>query len=485
RDDEDIVGWTRDGRPHVEKVRLEAEFIRFIEDTVRGHANLQPYEAAATEVLTPAPARGGGLPLSTNATFAAATYSTQFPACGQTRYGGRWPTAVMNAGIRWFKNDQNHLAGADDGGVSAIRAGLAAWTTDGGSAVNMTYAGTGTELARYDSKNSVVFNDPQNLIAGRWTGSGVIATAHLYGSGAHTFEGDTFVNIVDADIVFQNGYTASELSLEEAMTHEIGHALGLRHSNRHFDLTCPTGAGCDIGCGVPACDPATENCATTSIMNASVINTLGYVLQGWDLRAARALYPIANAAPLAPTNVVALASTSSDVFVSWSGSDGATSYLVWRLENGVYTNLGPPSPPAATSFLDQSSLADRGYIYQVQALNGSGSSPLSVGDIAITVIYTDPTLTAGMQIKAVHLTQLRTAADLMFALTGSTTAPTYTDPTIVIGSTRVKAVHFQEVEAVLRGARGSLGLSVPAALGIAAGSVIPAAHIVALRTYAQ
>jgi hypothetical protein len=191
------------------------------------------------------------------------------------------------------------------------------------------------------------------------------------------------------------------------------------------------------------------------------------------------------AAPLPPTNVIALASAAPAVLVSWSGSDGATSYTVWRSHNGVYTNLGPPAPPAALSFLDETAAPNEGYFYQVQANNASGSSALSGADVATTVIYTDPMLTTGMQIKAVHLTELRTAANIMWALTGAGTIPTYTDPTIVPGSTIVTAQHFQEVETVLLNARLSLNLSVPSALGIVNGAVIPVAHILALRSYAQ
>lgn len=486
RDDEDIVGWTREGRPHVEKVRLEADFIRFIEDTVRGQESREPYEAAAMDVLAQAPARKGLSlhQLSINAPFPAATYSTQFPACNEARHGGRWPTAVMDAGVAWFKNDANELTGADDGGVSAIKAGLAAWTTNSGAAVHLRYAGTGTQLVRNDSRNTVVFNDPQSLIPGHWTGSGVIATAYLYGSGSQTFQGETFLNIVDADIAFQDGYTASEPSLNVAMTHEIGHALGIRHSNRHFDLTCPRDEGCSIGCGVPACDPDMEKCSTTSVMNSAVISSLGSRLQGWDKTAASALYPKSLAIPLPPTNVQAISSTSAQVFVSWSGSDGATSYNVYRSDGTTTVFIGQPSPPAALSFLDKTSSANNGYIYYVTASNADGESAAN-GDVALTMIYTDPTLTAGMPIKAAHLTELRTAANLLHALADPTTVPTYTDPTIVPGSTKVKAVHFQEVETVLREARGSLGLSVPSLLGIASGGIVPASHVVALRTYSQ
>ena len=172
------------------------------------------------------------------------------------------------------------------------------------------------------------------------------------------------------------------------------------------------------------------------------------------------------------------------MFVSWSGSDGATFYTVWRWENGAYVFIGNPSPPAATSFLDQNSLPNRAYFYAVKAHNGSGASDFSGRDIVSTIVFTDPTLTAGMPIRMVHLTELRNAADVLTALAGSA-ALMYTDPTIMTGVTQVKALHFREVESALLAARGALGLSVPSTLGITAGAVIPVAHVNTLRSYAQ
>jgi hypothetical protein len=484
RDEEEIAGWTRDGRPHVEKVRLEAGFLRFIDDSVRGYKNVESYEADASEVIATAPRDGGWQVRANSASFPAATYSAQFVACDVT-LPGRWADTVMNAGLAFWSSDTNALTGADDGGAGAIQAALAAWTKDAGSAVNLTYAGSATALARDHSKNRIVFNDPENRIAGSWTGSGVIATTYLHGSGTHTFDGMQFLNIDGADIIFQDGYTASELSLEAAMTHEIGHAIGLRHANEHFERTRASDESCSTRFNSQACDPAMEECSTISIMNPAVIHTLGSVLQPWDISAAHALYPVANAIPAPPTNVQALASTSTAVFVSWSGSDGATSYTVWRSDGGEYAAIGDPSPPAATSFLDEFASPDKSYVYRVQAHNASGSSDLSGGDIATTVIYTDPTLTAGMLIRAVHLTELRAAASQLYALTDPNTVITYTDPTITAGTTPITALHFQEVEYVLLTARANLGLSVPASLGIVAGAVIPQAHVSALRTYAQ
>jgi hypothetical protein len=464
RDDDDIAG-----APHTGKVRLDTAFTRFIEDAVRGEKSLEPYEADTTDVVAPVPAAAlrARTPSETTV-FAASSYSAQFVAGDGRRYPGRWPAEVMHAGITFHKHDTTDLIGADDDGTGAVRAALAAWTNDGGSAVNLVYGSIHDELAREGAKNMIVFDDPQGAIPGTWTGSGVVATTYLYGTGQHTFDGQTYLTVVGADVVFQDGYTASELSLDEAMTHEIGHAIGIRHSTRHFDATCAGG----------------EHCAAASIMNATMDGALGHVLQTWDIGAARALYPVANAVPLPPTNVIALAALPTGVFVSWSGSDGATSYNVWRTDGVTYTNLGPPSPPAATSFIDVTASVNQGYFYQVQALNASGGSALSGADTAITMIYTDPNLAAGTPIKAVHLAELRTAANLMRALTGSVIVPTYTDPSIA-GSTTAKAVHFQEVETVMVNARTSLGLSTPSPLGIASGAAIPASHVLALRSYTQ
>jgi len=63
--------------------------------------------------------------------------------------------------------------------------------------------------------------------------------------------------------------------------------------------------------------------------------------------------------------------------------------------------------------------------------------------------WTDATLSAGVtSVKAVHVTELRTALNAVY--TAATRAlPTYTDPTLTVGTTGIKAVHITELRAAV------------------------------------
>jgi hypothetical protein len=69
-----------------------------------------------------------------------------------------------------------------------------------------------------------------------------------------------------------------------------------------------------------------------------------------------------------------------------------------------------------------------------------------VVDAATTVSFTDAVLSSAIQVKAVHITQLRTAVNAMRA-TANLPAISYTDPTITAQSTKVKAAHVTELRA--------------------------------------
>lgn len=158
--------------------------------------------------------------------------------------------------------------------------------------------------------------------------------------------------------------------------------------------------------------------------------------------------------PATPANVVATASSATQVDVSWTADAGADSYEVDRKEpGGVFTLVGSP---AGNAFSDTTASANTAYLYQVRAVNGGGTSPNSAADLATTVIFTDHPLTTATKVKAVHLSQLRTAVNAVRALAG-VGAFAFTDA--AAAGLRVKGVHVAELRTALDPARASLGLT--------------------------
>ncbi|HXH40173.1 MAG TPA: M12 family metallo-peptidase, partial [Thermoanaerobaculia bacterium] len=163
-----------------------------------------------------------------------------------------------------------------------------------------------------------------------------------------------------------------------------------------------------------------------------------------------------------PTNVVATAASTTSVQVTWTAAAGAATYEVSRSSNNsTFTPVcGNPTPacPSGTSFTDTSATASHSYIYKVKSVDASlNKSAFSNGDLATTVIFTDDQLAQNTTpIQAVHLTQLRTAIDAVRALAGLG-GGTYTDlaPAGII----VKKTHMDELRAALTPARTNLGLS--------------------------
>jgi hypothetical protein len=458
RDGEDIVGWDRSGNVHREPMRLEEEFLRFIRETVAG--NTPPpldYQADSEDVLAPPASGGRRQPVAELFPAPAHTYSISFHDCAANRFPARWTTAAMNAGIAWFKNSAQNATGLGDGGASIIQNALNAWTSDCGSSINLSYGGTSPNLKNsFDGVNVVVFNDPGNHLAGPWTGTGVIATCFTTGGADHDFEGVQYVSLTDADIVFQDGYSGTEPSIEEAMTHELGHGLGFRHSDRHYRKTCTVASDCQLTCVEIACDPNVEECSETAMMARTTNNALNYTLQPWDQHAADALYPGSCVVVTPPTNVVATATSTSSVNVSWTASAGAASYNVYRSASGLnFVLAGSVTAPTVT-FNDAGRSANTAYLYKVRAVDGAESGDSNI-DLATTVIFTDDPLTVGTPIKAVHLTQLRTAVNAVRTL-ASLAPASYTDPTITAGVTKVKAVHINELRSALNAARSALTL---------------------------
>jgi Metallo-peptidase family M12B Reprolysin-like len=158
------------------------------------------------------------------------------------------------------------------------------------------------------------------------------------------------------------------------------------------------------------------------------------------------------------TNVIATATSTTNVDVTWNSVAGAVSYEIHRkAPGGSFTLVGTSG---ITSFSDNTAAAGTSYLYAVKWIDGSAiASALSTPDLATTILFTDPTLTAqSTSIKADHFTELRTATNAVRSLAGLS-AFSFTDPTLTAGITSIKTVHLTELRTALDAARTSLALS--------------------------
>jgi chitodextrinase len=161
--------------------------------------------------------------------------------------------------------------------------------------------------------------------------------------------------------------------------------------------------------------------------------------------------------PGAPSNLVATATSTAAASLSWSAGSGSIDhYEIQRATstNGPFTTL---SNTASTSFSDSGLSSTTTYIYRVRAVDAGGNySDFSNIDIATTIVFTDDPLAAGTIIKAVHITEVRSAVNAVRAAAGLS-AVTWTDSSLT--NVEIKAVHINELRSSLDAARTVLGLS--------------------------
>jgi hypothetical protein len=397
------------------------------------------------------PALHGKLRLIPNVVFTVTQYT--LPSGNEVSNGFRWN--VFPTAVNWNRGNAA-TGGVTNSGIDSINTAFAAWNNDAQSNVNYVLATSVADLDGIsdpaDSRNNIVFEEdltsvgaPNYTCGGGVLGLGGISSA----SGTHSFSSETFFTNIEGDVSMNKGVGAcvpgsfSLANYNSALTHEVGHTLGFRHS----DKTRDNSALCTSN---PAYD-----CSSSAIMTTSVTNGLNAALQTWDISAVRALYGTGVAAPAAPTGVVATATSGTSVSITWTASVGATSYEVYRrAAGGSYTLVGSP---ATNSFTNNTGLAaNNAYMYRVRAVNAGGTSVDSAADLATTVVYTDAALVAGIAVKAVHLSELRTAVSAV-RLQASLSAGTFTDS--ASAGVVVKAVHINELRTQLDAAMSALSLT--------------------------
>lgn len=369
RDAEDVVGWDRAGNVHKEKVRKADGFLKFVEERVAGRKTIaaESYEVDAADVTLPSLQQDSNFEMETNA--------APFPGDTYTDYVNnqpiRWPS--MASPINFYKRSTTNISGQADGGVGAIQSGLAAWTNDCASTINLAYAGqTATASANFDATHVVEFNDPQGRVGGSWTGSGTIAITFISFGGSHPFIGKTWWNITDADVVFQDGFPGTHAAFPAAMTHELGHGIGWRHSNQsHLDGQ--------------ACNSAIEECTSAAQMNSSAIAAYGYTLQTWDKNAAQSVYPGSTCGPVCtPPSIVSISSstnanTGATTFTATVAGTGPFSYQWYTGATGNTSSpIGGATGPSVVVHPTVTTS------YWLRVTNACGSADRSAGTITVT-----------------------------------------------------------------------------------------------------
>jgi hypothetical protein len=446
----DVAAWTPDGKPHEERYRDWARFVAFVRHMVANPPlgtgthqpdaevtdegdyfveNVDPEELSVPEGYRP--------PIEGNSHVPASSYTQ-----------GAWRWRVFDSGGSVSFQVSGTQPGHDS--IGAAQRALAAWTNDTGSNVDYRYGGTSTRDFAFDGFNTIVYNHPTAVP------SGAIAYAQWSGGAPHTYKGESFYSISEGDVVVRQGLNVSATVFDEAVTHEVGHTLGFRHSDQ----------------GTPS--------STQAVMKAVLTGAYGASLGPWDIEAVRHVYESTQQQPNVPGvpgSLVATAAGTTAVTITWNASPNATGYELQRsTNNSSWTTIASTT---ATSYGDTGRTADTTYLYRVRATNSGGASAYSNVDHATTIVFVDDPLGPGIPIKAVHLTQLRTAVNavrvaaglgafawtdpnpagvppkvvhitelrtaLQQALLTLNKSSSFTDPTLTPDVTPVRAIHFQEL----------------------------------------
>jgi FG-GAP-like repeat/Ig-like domain CHU_C associated len=383
RDELDVIGWDPNGQPHTEIRRSADEFLDFIRAEAKGMPGRRDYVIDRQPLADDRPGGGKALTPSTNAFVAAASAfsgtSYTFDVGGGR--GARWN--VFPSGVSFFANASGE-PGAPGNGFTAVQTALGSWTNDASSNINYVYGGTDSThtagLTGPDGVNTVLFERDLS----RYGAPAFTCTSNSYGgtlgvggvtttSGTNTLSGETFYTTTEGDVEMNRGIANCTLLLSSgdwnsAVTHEVGHTLGFRHS----DQTRADNPS------VPCSSDPTLECSSSAIMTATITRGLNAALQTWDRNAAAAVYPGTSppsctppAVTSGPTSQTINAGGSATLSVTFTGT--APVSFQWYI--GTSGNTASPIAGETKSSITVSPAATTSYWVRLTNNCGSANSP--------------------------------------------------------------------------------------------------------------
>lgn len=257
--------------------------------------------------------------------------------------GHRW----LQSTVYYKINPANSDSLSDTSVINAINSASLAWELQTNASFRFNYGGvTNASSMTFDGQNNVFFSTESN--------GSLIAECYWWYDGTGYLK-DADIKIYDGGFKFYTDATGCSggIFLEDILTHEFGHALGLGHS---------------------------------SVGDATMYPTMSYCSQQWrslssdDILGVESVYPVGQNSepPVSPSDLTINSTSSSSLTLTWiDNSDNEQGFAVERSENGStffeVQRLGINS----TQFLNDGLLNNKQYYYRVRAYNGFGYSSYS------------------------------------------------------------------------------------------------------------
>jgi len=376
-----VIGFDeKDFAPHVEQYRDAAGFLAFVRGAVAddGAPLRNDYFVNRDDVLF--------------ATFpqfrpAAASLRPGVTAAARTDYLWNYPGYYRwsNGGHATFVYTGSQPSCSTCTASTAVNAAMNNWD---GQGTSVAYVNGGTDATatggldglgggHKDGKNGILFGDPMGYLP-------AAGAPNTYSIGGFSNESGTYVgpdgltyhNPTEVDVVVGSGVNTSQVTFNGLITHEVGHTLGFRHSDR------------DSQNGTPC--PSSLPCSSTAVMTSTIPAGTG-TLQQWDKDAIAVVYGSGitctavgiSSATATPSTITQGSSSSLNVVAT---GNAPLSYQ-WYVGSPGDTTTPVPSGNTATISVSPSSTTT----YWAQVTN---SCPSSANSAAVTVTVNPPTCTA-------------------------------------------------------------------------------------------